>query len=112
MAKVVMLKKNVIEAILYGLKKIKEIEHVILIADNWAPVRDINLLPKIKVPVHVILCGVTNGMKINADYLNIAYKTKGSIHTIEEDIDFLIQNASNEFFINGNLYKLKNGKFY
>ncbi|MEW6773276.1 MAG: hypothetical protein AB1304_04695 [Bacteroidota bacterium] len=104
--------ENVIEAILYGLKKIKDIENIILIADNWAPVRDINLLPKIKVPVHVILCGVTNGMKINADYLNIAYKTKGSIHTIEEDIDFLIQNKNNEFFINGNLYKLKNGRFH
>ena len=103
--------ENVIEAILYGLKKVKDIEHIILIADNWAPVRDINLLPKVKVPVHVVLCGVTNGMKINADYLNIAYKTKGSIHTIEEDIDFLIQNKNNEFFINGNLYKIKNGKF-
>jgi hypothetical protein len=103
--------ENVIEAILYGLKKVKDIEHIILIADNWAPVRDINLLPKVKVPVHIVLCGVTNGMKINADYLNIAYKTKGSIHTIEEDIDFLIQNKNNEFFINGNLYKLKNGKF-
>lgn len=104
--------ENVIEAILYGLKKVKDVEHVILIADNWAPVRDINLLPKVKVPVHVILCGVSNGMKINADYLNIAYKTKGSIHTIEEDIDFLIQNTSQEFFINGNWYKLKNGKFH
>ncbi|RME19110.1 MAG: hypothetical protein D6799_01900 [Bacteroidetes bacterium] len=103
--------ENVIEAILYGLKKVKNIEHIILIADNWAPVRDINLLPKVKTPVHVILCGVTNGMKINADYLNIAYKTKGSVHTIEEDIDFLIQNKTNEFFINGNLYRLKNGKF-
>ncbi len=103
--------ENVIEAILYGLKKIKDIEHVILIADNWAPVRDINLLPKVKVPVHIVLCGVTNGMKINTDYLNIAYKTKGSIHTIEEDIDFLIQSKTNEFFINGNFYKIKNGKF-
>ncbi len=104
--------ENVIESILYGLKKVKDIQHIILIADNWAPVRDINLLPKIKVPVHVILCGVSSSMKINADYLNIAYKTKGSIHTIEEDIDFLIQSATTEFFINGNLYKLKNGKFY
>jgi antitoxin component YwqK of YwqJK toxin-antitoxin module len=103
--------ENVIEAILYGLKKVKNIQHVILIADNWAPVRDINLLPKVKVPVHVILCGVSNGMKINADYLNIAYKTKGSIHTIEEDIDMAIQEKNKEFFINGNTYKLYNGKF-
>lgn len=103
--------ENVIESILYGLKKVKAIQHVILIADNWAPVRDINLLPKVIVPVHIVLCGVTKEMKISPDYLNIAYKTKGSIHTIEEDIDFLIQNKNTEFFINGNLYKLKNGKF-
>lgn len=103
--------ENVIEAILYGLKKVKNIEHIILIADNWAPVRDMVLLPKVKIPVHILLCGVAQGMKISVDYLNIAYKTKGSIHTIEEDIDFLIQNKNNEFFINGNLYKIKNGKF-
>ncbi len=103
--------ENVIEAILYGLKKIKDIEQIVLIADNWAPARDISLLSKIKIPVHIILCGVTSGMKINADYLNIAYKTRGSLHTIEEDIYFLIQNKNNEFFINGNLYKIKNGKF-
>ncbi len=103
--------ENVIEAMLYGLKKVKNIEHIILIADNWAPVRDINLLSKINVPVHIILCGVTEGMKIGADYLNIAYKTKGSLHTIEEDISNLIKTKNNQFYINGNYYELKNGKF-
>ena len=102
--------ENVVEAILYGLKKKKTVENVILIADNWAKVRDINLLPRVKVPVRVLLCGVTEGMEINADYLNIAYKTKGSVHTIEQDITNLIQQGSNKkFTINGVDYIIKNG---
>lgn len=102
--------ENVIEAILYGLKKKKNVENVVLIADNWAKVRDINLLPRVKVPVRVLLCGVTEGMEINADYLNIAYKTKGSVHTIEQDITNLIQQGSNKkFTINGVDYIIKNG---
>lgn len=102
--------ENVIEAILYGLRKNKNVENIVLIADNWAKVRDMSLLPRVKVPVRVILCGVTEGMEINADYLNIAYKTRGSIHTIEQDItDLMDQAAGKKFTINGVDYIIKNG---
>jgi hypothetical protein len=102
--------ENVIEAILYGLKKKKTTENVVLIADNWAKVRDINLLSRVKVPVRVLLCGVTEGMEINPDYLNIAYKTKGSVHTIEQDITTLMQQTTGKkFTINGVDYIIKNG---
>lgn len=102
--------ENVVEAILTGLKKIRKPSQVILIADNWAKVRDINLITRVKVPVRVILCGVYDGMEINADYLNIAYKTKGSIHTIEQDIDNLQNQTINKRFnINGFDYIIKNG---
>lgn len=102
--------ENVIEAILTGLKKVRKPDNVILIADNWAKVRDIILVNRIKVPVRVILCGVFEGMEINTDYLNIAYKTKGSIHTIEQDITELInQTSGKKFNINGFDYIIKNG---
>jgi hypothetical protein len=102
--------ENVIEAILYGLKKNKNVENIVLIADNWARVRDMVLLPRVKIPVRILLCGVTEGMEINTDYLNIAYKTKGSIHTIEQDITDLIQQTSGKKFnINGVDYIIKNG---
>lgn len=102
--------ENVVEALLTGIKKVNKPDNVILIADNWAKVRDINLLPRIKVPVRVILCGVFEGMEINVDYLNIAFKTKGSIHTIEEDITELIyQTSEKSFNINGFNYIIKNG---
>lgn len=102
--------ENVVEAILTGLKKVPRPDNVILIADNWAKVRDLNLVTRIKVPVRVILCGVFEGMEINTDYLNIAFKTKGSIHTIEQDISDLInQTAGKRFNINGFNYIIKNG---
>ncbi len=102
--------ENVIEAILTGLKKVRKPDNIILIADNWAKVRDMVLLPRVKIPVRVILCGVYEGMEINTDYLNIAYKTKGSIHTIEQDITELINQTSGKSFnINGFQYIIRGG---
>ena len=102
--------ENPIEAIIYGLNKSGKVEDVILIADNWAKARDIKMLARIKVPVRVVLCGVYEGMEINEDYLNIAYKTKGSVHTIEQDItDLMKQSKDKKFNINGVDYIIKNG---
>ncbi len=102
--------ENVVEAIITGLKKVRKPDNIILIADNWAKVRDLNLISRVKIPVRVILCGVYEGMEINTDYLNIAYKTKGSIHTIEQDITELINQTSNKSFnINGFQYIIRGG---
>ena len=102
--------ENPVEAIIYGLNKSGKVEDVILIADNWAKARDIKMLARIKVPVRVVLCGVYEGMEINEDYLNIAYKTKGSVHTIEQDItDLMKQTTGKKFNINGVDYIIKNG---
>lgn len=102
--------ENPIEAILFGLGKSGKVDDIILIADNWAKARDIKLLSRVKVPVRVVLCGVYEGMEINEDYLNIAYKTKGSVHTIEQDItDLMKQSTGKKFNINGVDYIIKNG---
>lgn len=103
--------ENVMEALLMAQKRFPKAEEFILIADNWAKVRDIQLLPRMKKPVRVVLCGVSYGMEINPDYLNIAYKTKGSVHTIEEDIFDLNNHIRNKTLsINGVNYKILNGK--
>ncbi len=102
--------ENPVEAIIFGLNKSGKVDDVILIADNWAKARDIKLLARIKVPVRVVLCGVYEGMEINEDYLNLAYKTKGSVHTIEQDItDLMKQSTDKKFNINGVDYIIKNG---
>jgi hypothetical protein len=102
--------ESVVEPILTALKKVRKPDNIILIADNWAKVRDLNLIARVKVPVRVILCGVFDGMEINTDYLNIAYKTKGSIHTIEQDItDLVTQTSGKKFNINGFDYIIRGG---
>lgn len=77
--------ENDVEAILETLKKFPETKEIILIADNLAPLRDLKLADKIKVPVRVVLCG-TQYAPINTQFLELAYITKGSVHTVEEDI--------------------------
>jgi hypothetical protein len=80
--------ENDIEALLFAQKKFEKSENFILVADNLSTMRDIKLLKKLKKPVRVIVCGAST--VVNPQYINLAYQTKGSIHTIEEDIDTML----------------------
>lgn len=102
--------ENDIEAILKGLKKCKDCGDVILIADNWANMRDYEFINKIDRPVRIILCGTQFG--INKQYLDLARATKGSVHTMEEDIANLMDlKDGEEIIISGHTFVIKNGKF-
>ena len=79
------LEENDLEAVLSACKNSPNAKGIVLIADNNAPPRDMALLNKIKKPVHVILCGSVDGT-IELAYLQIAKKTGGSIHTMEESL--------------------------
>ncbi len=96
--------ENNLEAIIKGIQKYPDFNNVILIADNNSCMRDYCLLNEITVPVKVILCGTYTG--INPQFLNLAYKTKGSIHTIENDIYDLYTHSKSDatFMIDGNEY--------
>jgi hypothetical protein len=103
------LEENDLEAILYAMKKAPNVKEYVLIADNNAPPRDMDLLSKIRKPVHIILCG-TNGT-IELAYLKLAKSTGGSIHTMEEDLDNIAaMKEGHEFTFNGTHYKIENGK--
>ena len=102
--------ENDLEALLEGVSKMKGLDELILIADNYSDVRDMALLIGLKVPVHVVLCGTESG--VNENYLEIAYKTGGSIHTIEQDIDDLAQLADGATITIGRFqYRVSRGKF-
>ncbi len=102
--------ENNVEALLAGELKYKNTNDVIMIADNNASPRDLALVKKLKKPVHIILCGVRNNM-INMDYLNLAYKTKGTVHTIEDDLTGLIKKKEGDTFtFLGEKYTIKNGE--
>ena len=78
--------ENDIEGILKGIEKYPMHSEIILIADNNACVRDMDLIKYIDKPVRVIICGFNNLSGINPQYLHIAKETGGSVHTIDLDI--------------------------
>jgi len=102
--------ENNIEALLEAIGKCEDCEEIIMIADNFATPRDMSLLHQVDKPVRIILCGTNGG--INTAYLDIVRHTKGSLHTIEDDILNLAEmNEGGEITIGNMLYKIKRGKF-
>ncbi len=103
--------ENNMEALIKGVKLAKPFTELIAIVDNNAPVKDISLLKTFNQPVHIILCGATDGWVLK-DYLLIAWKTKGSIHTIEQDITNIAKmSEGQEIQIGGIIYRIMGGEF-
>jgi hypothetical protein len=103
--------ENNIEAILKGIRLIKGFDQLVMIADNNAGVRDMSLLDRVTVPVKIVLCGSRKNIPIHPHYLEIARKTGGSIHTIEEDIEGLSQlKEGDKLELSGIQYMVKKGK--
>jgi hypothetical protein len=83
---------------------------IILIADNNSEIRDFELLKSLNVPIRVILAGTFWG--VNEQYLELAYHTHGSVHTIEEDLERLYEMNDGDYIeIGGNKYRIYGGKF-
>lgn len=102
--------ENNVEALITAIENCKDCEEIVMIADNYATPRDLELLNKINKPIKIILCGASSN--VNVDYLNMARKTKGSIHTMEEDIVNLMELNEDETIVIGNrTYRIKKGKF-
>ncbi len=101
--------ENNIEAVIEGLKMNNKVKAVIMIADNNATPRDLELLHQVNVPIRLIVCGAYNG--INTAYLEMVRKNKGSIHTMEDDLLNLFQLKENETFtLDGINYIIENGR--
>lgn len=98
------LDENDCEAIIEAEKHFEGFDELILVADN-TPIRDYELLSKIKHPVRVILAGCEWG--INVEYINMAYRTGGSVYTISDDINDILSKAQDGLLTIGqNKYKL------
>ena len=81
--------ENDVEALLFAQKTFPEAKHLVLLADNMSQVKDINRLDGVTKPVHVVLCGTTGSnltLPFQPDHYTIASRTKGSLHTIEDDL--------------------------
>ena len=102
--------ENDIEALLKAEKDYPDATANILIADNWAPVKDKMLITKLNKPVNVILCGVYE--RVNTDYLDLARLTKGSVHLADKDFFNIATMNEGEILKLGNYsYKIVNGSF-
>jgi hypothetical protein len=102
--------ENNIEALLEAQKICSNCDSIVMIADNWAPVKDISLLAGFGKPVKVVVCGVLGS--IHKDYLRLARDTKGSIHLMEEDVYNLSEiREGGTVKIAGKTYKLIKGEF-
>lgn len=103
--------ENDIEALLYAEKQFPKNKREILIADNWAPVRDKQLINQLTRPVDVMLCGA-DGARIKTEYLDLARQTHGTLHL--KDTDILNFDAMGEGYVLvlGNYrYIIKNNRF-
>ena len=106
--------ENDLEAILAGIAMRTGEEEIVLIADNLSKIRDFSLLSRIELPIHIILCGNAHCPygAINPQYLTLAYRTKGSVHTINEHFANLHKLADKAIImLNGAKYQLRNGEF-
>ncbi len=102
--------ENDVEALLEATRLMGEGDELILVADNYSDVRDLELLARLRVPVRIVLAGVEHG--VNEDYLHLAYMTGGSIHTLEEDIFHLTRLNDGEIItIGGYQYRVNGGAF-
>ncbi|MFA7272739.1 MAG: hypothetical protein WC044_02670 [Crocinitomicaceae bacterium] len=81
--------ENNLEAVCYAINKYpNNLSNIVMIADNWENPCDMELLNFLKkkgAKIHVVVCGVTD--RLNTVYLDIAYATGGSVHTMEQDLE-------------------------
>ncbi len=102
--------ENTAEALFVAQERFPGSRHLILVADNWAAVRDRFLIKHLELPVHIILCG-SHGNDIHPDYLALARATRGSLHTLEEDITGLHELKEGEQrIIGGRKFEVRNGQ--
>ncbi len=104
------IEENNIEATLYAIERFPKAQEVLLVSDNVADPRDMELLEKIDRPLRVILCGANTS--VNPIYLDVARRTGGSVHTIEHDITDLAGKKEGDVIqIGKERFLIKEGQF-
>ncbi len=103
--------ENNIEALLKAEKDFPATEFQVMIADNWAAIKDKVLWQYLTKPVRIVVCGATE-FNVHIDYLNLARKTNGSIHLMESDLYNLSGLKEGEILqVGKNNFVVKNGMF-
>ena len=103
--------ENNIEALLKAEQAFPATDYQVMIADNWAPIKDKLLWLQLTKPVRIVVCGATE-FNVNIDYLNLARITNGSVHLMETDLYNLSGLKEGEILkVGKNNFVIKNGVF-
>lgn len=103
--------ENNIEALMRAEEAFPSTDFQVMIADNWAPIKDKVLWKNLTKPVRIVVCGATQ-FNVNIDYLNLARITKGSVHLMESDLYNLSGLKEGEILkVGKNSFIVKNGIF-
>jgi hypothetical protein len=103
--------ENNIEALIKAEKDFPATEFQVMIADNWAAIKDKVLWQHLTKPVRIVVCGATE-FNVHIDYLNLARKTNGSVHLMESDLYNLSGLKEGEILhVGKNSFVVKNGMF-
>lgn len=107
--------ENPVEALLYAQIICPDCKDLVLVADARSPARDFSLLDALihqcrlkQQRIHVILCGANE--MLQAEYIYLAVATKGTLHTLEEDVDISALGENQEFQLNGKQWIFQNGQ--
>jgi len=101
--------ENNMEAVLKGINQYKNIDNIIMVADNFAFPRDKKLIHKIQRPIQYVMCGTQLG--ISRSYINLSRHYGGSIISVEKSICYLNQfKDGDEFTIEKVKYSVNKGK--
>lgn len=100
--------ENNIEAILTSIERFPEHKEIIMIADNFACIRDIELAYKISKPVRIIVCGYNQEFGVNTHLAYLAKITNGGLYTLEKDIE----NLRIDLVAKGEIAHNKDNRFY
>lgn len=76
--------ENDMEALIKAIQAFPASKEVVLVADNRSCIRDFLLVHCIERPIHAILTDTRKG--INHQYINLAWRTGGSLHWDSEDL--------------------------
>jgi hypothetical protein len=88
-------------------------EMVLITTRNYITKEEKKEWTKLKIPIHIVVCGSALSTDyIHPDYVELAQKTKGSIHTLKADVSVFSQMKENQIVeIEGVKYQIKGKNF-
>jgi len=100
---------NTLKRLIEGNGISKTYKDVILFVDKDAGLQDYEYFKQLKAPVHVVLC--VDDRRPNPQHLTVAWRTKGSVHSLSGDYDLGKLREGDTFKMEGFEYKIMGGEF-